>query len=292
MSHRTLIVGADSLIGGALLRRLQALGRLTIGTSRRDRGALFLDLGAPTSFSAAISPAAAHAVICAGIAGDEAISRDESRAQAINVAGTTELIRRLTDAGTFCWFLSTSMVFDGSVPAPRAETLPSPQTPYGRMKHEVEQFILEHCARRAAIVRLTKVLGADWPLGRRAVAAAQTRATCDAFRDWIFAPVLLTDVVDAFVRLLDERPVRQPAVFHLSAADSISYVDGSRQLYALSGASAELVRACSIHDSRAVTWNPRHATLDCTWEAAHLGWPQRSSAENLERGFSRERVAA
>lgn len=291
MSSSTVIVGADSQIGAALARRLVDAGQTVHGTSRRAGAALQLDLGTPASFAATVALAPSDAVLCAAVPGNDAIERDP-RAREINVTSTIELIRQLTAAGTHVWFLSTNMVFDGTAAAPTPHAPPSPKTTYGAWKSEVEQFILRDCSGRGSVVRLTKVLAPAWPLGRQVLEAARSHAELDAFEDWRFSPILLADVATALARLVTERPSRTPPVFHFSALDTISYADGLAHLAGLAGGGAHQIRRTSIESRRTVAWNPRHTSLACEWESAHLAWPRRTSLETLQQWYEQERHAA
>jgi dTDP-4-dehydrorhamnose reductase len=82
---------------------------------------------------------------------------------AINVTATVELAERLIEAGAFVVFLSTNLVFDGTLPRGLPITRLNPQTAYGQQKAEAEQTLLDMAPDCVAIVRLTKVLDRGFP---------------------------------------------------------------------------------------------------------------------------------
>jgi dTDP-4-dehydrorhamnose reductase len=284
MNDSVLVVGEDSTIGSALAARLRSSGIRVAGTSRRPGTRLFLDLAKPETFGPALAARCRHAVVCAAVASAEAIAKTAD-AREVNVSGTIALLDRLTRCGAFCWFLSSNTVFDGADPAPRVSDPASPRTTYGTWKSEVERFILDHHASSAAIVRLTKVLGPEWPLGHRALAAARAARPFEAFHDWVFSPITLASVVDALAHLIRTQPPRSPALFHLSSSDSIDYAVAIERLFALAGAPGSLVQRVSIRDRLEVEWNPHHAALDAVWEKTHLAWNLRPSLETIDSWF-------
>lgn len=291
MAERIIVIGSDSRIGAAVLTCCLRAAADVIGTTRRSEfGRIKLDLSDSGSFARAISLRCTQALICAAISGDEAIDRTAS-AREINVTGTIELMRQLVAAGTHVWFISTNMVFDGSAAAPTHDELPSPKTTYGAWKAEVEAFIRRECPGRGSVVRLTKVLPPEWPLGHHTLDSVRAHSGVEAFHDWRFSPILLSDVATALARLLTERPRRTPPVFHLSALDTISYADGVAYLAGLAGGHTHQVRPTSIVSRRTVAWNPRYTALACEWESAHLGWPRRTSLETLRQWYEQERHA-
>src|SRR5262249_2499746 len=119
-----MLVGGDSEIGKAtgahLRRRYRALAttRRALGTGD-DR--IVLDLAAAL---AAWEPPAgvAAACICAAVARLGQCAADPIASARVNVAGTLALTERLAARGIYVLFLSTTQVFDGSIPNVPAAT--------------------------------------------------------------------------------------------------------------------------------------------------------------------------
>src|SRR5437016_3263455 len=135
-----LVVGADGMIGGALLRRLHAAGRPALGTSRRPdagQGLMSLDLAAPPDKWD--GPLVAVAYVCAAVTRLEACRRDPHGAARVNVDGTVRLARLLAGQGAFVVFLSTNHVFDGTRPYRPPHEATCPLNEYGRQKAMAEE---------------------------------------------------------------------------------------------------------------------------------------------------------
>ena len=115
----TLVVGSDSLIGGALIAHLLRAGERVVGTTRRheavDESHLFLDLSQDLAKWWCPLPIAV-AVVCAGVTSLDACRRDPVATAHINVQGVSALVKNLVARGSFVIYLGTNQVFDGSVP--------------------------------------------------------------------------------------------------------------------------------------------------------------------------------
>jgi dTDP-4-dehydrorhamnose reductase len=264
-----LVVGSDSLIGGALVRSLRAAGRRVFGTTRRptDVGGdtLHLDLAnVPRSWN---GPRVAVAYLTAGVTRLEACRQDPDGAHRINVEGSCRLARLLRDAGAFVVFLSSNQVFDGSRPYRRTDETPCPLTAYGRQKAEAEARLLELGA-RVAVVRLTKVLGESVPLFAGWAAAARRGEKVRAFADMRMAPVPVTSVVAVLQRL---GQLGWAGVFHLSGERDVSYAEAARIGLHVLAADERLLDPIPAHSVDPAAEAPRHTTLDDGALPARLG---------------------
>jgi dTDP-4-dehydrorhamnose reductase len=284
MSGPLLIVGGDSMIGGALSRRWIAEGRETMVTTRRVNGAG--TCGLPTLDLAADDledwplPKCSTAVFCAAITSLEQCSCDPIMTRRVNVVNAARLIERFQEAGVFVMLLSTSMVFDGSVPHTPADSATCPLNEYGSQKRDLEDLLTKHPT-GGAVVRLTKVLHRDLGLLRRWHAALSEGHAVDAFEDYVCAPLGLDAVVEGLSRLL-LRPTG--GKWQFSAPDEISYAQMARRIAVSLGQSQELVRAGSC--ARVLENVPRSATLDTTRAHSELGIEFATSAATIDTLFA------
>lgn len=221
-----LVVGADSLVGGALLRRLKRARTPAVGTTRRsDRspGAISLDLS--DDLSDWSPPGEVQvAFLCAGVTRLRACSEQPAVSAKVNVDGILQVARKLHHQGAFVVYLSTNQVFDGLVAFRKERDLVCPTTEYGRQKAEAERQLLE-AGVVDTIVRFTKILGADTPLFSDWTAAWHRNEPIKAFADMTFAPVPLsfvTSVLQLFGIL------RLPGIFHVSGDRDVSYFEAAR----------------------------------------------------------------
>jgi dTDP-4-dehydrorhamnose reductase len=274
----TLIIGGDSMIGAALATELKMLARPVTTTSRRGLAGLQLDLAAPSS--SWFLPPCRSAVVCAAMTSIDGCERQPELARRINTEAVDELSRRLSDNGSHLIFLSTNLVFDGSMANPGSAHATCPTTLYGELKAEAEEAVRAANLEASAILRLTKVLGpghqrlASW---ESALAAGRA---IEAFGDMPLAPVGLGRVTAGLASMLENRAV---GTFHLSAAHDVTWFDLARRLATARGMDARMVVETSAF-SRGLH-PPRHSALGMGEAELQLGLtpddPQRALEEAL-----------
>lgn len=265
---RVLIVGGDSAIGQALGRRLIAAGVAVTATTRRsDRGGLMLDLADNPANWPPLSGFDA-AALCAGETSIARCAAAPGPTRLVNVDNMAALGRRLREQGTRLLFLSTSMVFDGRRPFPRADDPVCPVTDYGRQKADTEQSLLG-LGGGVAVLRITKVLIPSLPLFRNWAAALTTGQPVQAFTDLRMAPVRADLTADTLTRMLIDP---EDGVFQLSAARDIDYLTAARELARRLAAAPELATAALAAAAGVPeAARPRHAALDPTKLTARYG---------------------
>lgn len=244
---RALIVGIDGMIGRALGEALTARGDAVFGTTRRagtaDREHRFqLDLATPDAGDASL-PAVDMAIFCAAKARYAECRADPALARRVNVENTLALARRLAAGGSRVLLLSTSAVFDGSLPHRRAEEFPKTASLYGRLKGEAEAGFMA-LGRAASILRLTKIVTPQLPLFAEWIAALAAGQAIRAFADLRFCPLGLDDVVGALLAAIDDGG---EGIYQVSGAADIVYADAARHLARRLGARLSLVE-----DARAI----------------------------------------
>lgn len=256
-----LVVGSNGLIGAALLAKLSASGFAATGTTRRVPAAsatIHLDLGA-TPASWMIPAGIQIAFLCAGVTKIDDCRKNPSSSARINVDALGTLAEKLAAQGAFVVFLSTSQVFSGTERLPSAETPLSPATVYGRQKAAAEARILR-LGKRAAVVRITKVSETLAPLFSRWEEALRRGEEIHPFSDMSAAPVPLSLVLEALIRVGEGR---LSGVTQVSADRDLSYADMAELVAQRIKADAALVRPVRARDSgldlEAV---PAHTALD------------------------------
>lgn len=243
LNEPVLVVGGDGLIGGALVRHLQAAGIPVLSSTRRPEAASpgrpLIDLAAGIwpDFRRADAPPVRKAVICAAVARLGDCARDPAGARRANVHGTVALVRDLAEAGIAPLFLSTDKVFDGSVPRRRAGDPPCPCTEYGRQKAEAEAAVM--ALPGAGILRLAKVIHPGMALFNDWIRDLREGVPISPFADMTLAPAPVSLVVQALQRLL-ERDFS--GIWQLSARDDASYFDVALLFAQALKVSADLVR--------------------------------------------------
>jgi dTDP-4-dehydrorhamnose reductase len=263
-----LVIGADGMLGAAVAARLEAGGVPVVRTSRRGTsGSLPLDLAAlPAEWTPPAGIAAA--VICAAVTSTDACRSRPEDARRVNVDAPLQLGRRLAAAGGRIVFLSTNMVFDGSVPFVNAGAGRCPRTAYGRMKADAEEGLLE-CGSAATVVRLTKVVGHTLPVIEAWRSALARGEEVRPFSDLPMAPVSL-ELAAAVIAAAAREPLG--AILQVSARADVTYADVARRLAARWGFPADLVRPSTVAESAAgLEHVPLHTTLDGSAVRDRLG---------------------
>ena len=252
----TLVVGADSLIGSALVGHLRDAGQGVIGTTRRreavDASTLYLDLsGDVASWTCPLPISVAY--LCAGVTGLESCRREPVPTARVNIDGISTLAQNLVAHGAFVVYLSTNQVFDGTKPHRSPDDPVSPVTEYGRQKAEAERRI-SRWGDSASIVRLTKVLYPAAPLLYQWREALERGDTVEPFSDMYMAPVPLDHVVTV-LRLVGEQCL--PGILQVSGDRDISYAEAALMGARMIGADAQLVRPVRTLDANVLMQETR-----------------------------------
>jgi len=257
----SLIIGADGVLGQAIVARERELGHSVIETRRRgNAGPACLDI-ASMSETWPIPPQVTVAYVCAAITSQRECAINTPRAYATNVTGTYTIARRLVEAGVFVVFPSTNMVFDGSRPfvSPLAATCP--RTTYGRMKAEAERSLLA-IGGRVGVVRLSKVVYGNLPVFAQWQVAFESGCDVLPFEDLLFSPLPIVDAANVLIAVARSRA---EGIVQASAAEDISYADACRIVAERLGVAPSRVRPISWREKGGFLEHaPAHTTLDST----------------------------
>lgn len=221
--RRDLVIGADGLIGAALVSHLKRLARPVLGTSRRGQSEnVPLDLaGVDKSWSPPKD--IGRAFICAAMTSQAECEAMPERARAVNVEAPVHLARVLRDQGAKVIFLSSGVVFNGTTPWMKTTDAPAPLNAYGRMKMQAEEALRQ--INGTVIVRLTKVLDPHTVLFTRWIDALRLQQPIHPFHDMFFCPLSVEFVAFRLARLNTE-----DAIVHFSGTHDISYADAARHI--------------------------------------------------------------
>lgn len=284
-ARSVLIVGADGTLGRALARSLAADGVAVWETTRRPggngAGRILLDLAAHPDAWSLPAQGIASAFLCAASASVEQCRIDPMGTRRVNVVATSELARRLTAEGAFVVFLSTNLVFDGTLVA-SPSTLTSPITEYGRQKAEAEKQLLA-LGENIAIVRLGKVVGPHLPLLEGWISDLRAGKPIHPFGDMRLAPVTVDFTVDVLKEVANRRAA---GVIHATSAGDITYSDAARLIALKLGADEELVQPISARDAN-IEHLPLHTALEGnTMERLGIAQPLPAAAFDWVTGAS------
>ena len=221
---RILVVGGDSVIGAALVRRLRRDGRNVLATTRRPESVsgdrILLDLAEEPGTWPAL-PRVDVAIICAAVVGFTSCSDDPEGSARVNVIAPGALARHFAGSDTAVIYLSSNAVFDGSVAFSPAAHPPSPTTEYGRQKSAAETLILRSSAANA-VLRLSKVLTPGNRLLRDWVGELRAGRPIKVFSDFVLAPLDVDFVTAIMLRLIEARAT---GIFQASGDEDIAYTE-------------------------------------------------------------------
>ena len=270
-NDQVLIIGADSLIGGALSESLKRSGKNVLGTSRRMEARLedkiFLDLEQEISFNR-LPENISVAFFCAAFNSLEYCRCESVKTTRVNVDQTVKLAERLAQSGTFVVFLSTNLVFDGTVPFVKADAPLCPQTEHGRQKAEAEKRILG-LGSLSSVVRLTKIFGPDMRLLQGWIESLQNKKVIHPFSDKVVSPLPLSLVIEVLSRVAEQRP---SGIIQVSGERDITYAQLVSRLAEKMGTDLKLVQPIPSQTSRMFLEHlPRYTTLDTTRLVHDLG---------------------
>ena len=279
----SLVVGAGGMIGRALAEHLERQGRRVVRTTRSpDPNALTLDLS--KDVSAWTPPSDVEtAYLCAAVVSLDQCRKDPAAAFAVNVTGTVSLARSLLQRGAHVVFLSTNLVFDGSLARPRSDAPVAPRTEYGRQKAEAERQLMA-LSDRVSIVRLSKVMGPRTPLLSRWAEDLRQGRTIHPFSDMPVAPVPLDFVVEVLFRVGQER---LQGILHVSGQEEVTYEAVAHRIAQRLGAPQRLVVPIPAAASGLnLEHVPRHAALDITRLQSELGMTPPDIWTTIDKGFA------
>ncbi len=268
---RVLVVGGDSVIGGALVTRLDRMGLPVVWTTRRhdelSERSLHLDLNDEQSAWNLPEEPFASAVFCAAVASVQACEMHPDATRKVNVDQTVALVERLRASGTFVAFLSSDMVFDGLRPLITTDQATNPVTHYGRQKADVEEALLGH-GNEVAVVRLGKVIGPRMPLLTQWIADLKSGIAIQPSGDMVFAPISLDCVVGLLVHLIMNR---RGGIFHATGPMDITYTDAAYWIADSMGVDRRLVSPVSGGHIPRSHQPPRHRALYTSLNLAEMG---------------------
>ena len=272
-----LVVGGTGLIGQALLREAARRGLPCRGTSPEPDAPCPLDLRQPAD-QWRLPDRVEQAILGVSVGGLAACEADPAGTRVIHVDAVATLADRLAARGAHITFLSSTQVFPPEARAPDESTSPAPVTEYGRQKLAVEQHLQQHIP-DARIIRLTKVVSPRVPLFAGWAQSLSAGPAIRAYADLFFSPLAVSAAAAAILQI-----ARAPegGLYHLGAADSISYLDAARWLAVRLGADPGRIRA----DSAPVPNTPGSARLGIARTRTAIGFDPLPALRNLELAWS------
>lgn len=295
---KLLVVGGDSLIGGALMHAARALAWQVTGTTRRQDGQPleWLDLTDPTP-AAVLARDYDVVVLCAAISRHDRCAADPGTAQRVNVEAPVRLALEAVECGAQVIYLSTDSVFgesnglrrEGDPVAPGSRTYPA-------LKARAEELLLEALPpEQLTIVRLTKVVSVRREPFGTWCAALRAGGRIEGLSDLLLSPVSLRYASRALVQL---GAGRHSGIFHLSGERDLSYAELAWEVSAQAGGGSAVWARSTAEAGVQPAYRPVRSCLGMTETTRLTGLrpqPVASVVEDLlaeAREFTRNQEAS
>ena len=171
-------------------------------------------------------------------------------------------------------FLSTNLVFDGSLSQTPVESARTPKSVYGALKAAAE-VELQRRIKQLSIIRLAKVFSPKMPLlaeWRRRLRGDQP---VEAFSDYRCAPLDLPTVVEGIAKIVQQQC---QGVWQFSPQLDVTYAQIARETARRLSVDPGVVKSISSTSKVQLEHLPKHTTLDasCSCEVLGLQFPELS----------------
>ena len=291
---RLLITGGSGLIGSALVENLRTeyATYYTYNTNKMQFPRAFgrkLDLTDEMRMDGVMSDVRPEVLIhAAAMTSVVECERDWEKTYDTNVRATAELLTHCRRFGTRIVYLSTDLVFDGSVGNYEENDETFPVNRYGKSKKLAEELVLDAKYLRPLVLRISLVIGKGnthhggmigW-LKDSLEKGQPVTLFVDEYRSMIYLPDL--------VRIIDEALRKQlEGVYHIAGHKRTSRYDFGVQFAEVFGYDSDLIQRGSLADCQGpnrpadVSLNTRK--MEDAFETKTLGL--RTSLEHLKDDF-------
>ncbi|MEM1222384.1 MAG: SDR family oxidoreductase [Verrucomicrobiota bacterium] len=224
-------------------------------------------------------------VNCAAISSPDAVNKNPSLAEAINVALPQRLAQISTHLGARFLHVSTDMVFDGfSEQSYRSTDMPTPSDLYGQTKLKAEREVLEHNPEDPIVLRIPILMG-NSPGGTRSVhekllAAIASGQKPKLFSDEIRQPCSASNVADVLVELTERRDLH--GIFHWAGSETLSRFEMGQRILKHFGLPLDSIQSVSVNDDPSFANRPRNLKLNLHPVVSKLKTKTVSFQEQLE----------
>lgn len=282
---RAIVIGADGVVGTAIARMLSQRGDVVCGTTRRRSNVSasrpYLDLAVENIDDVALPPVDV-AFFCAAVVTFAECRLNPDLARRVNVQNTVALARRLVSAGTRVVTLSSSAVFDWSMPKVPADHPPCPVSKYGEIAAEAEAAILA-LGSGASVLRLTKLFTPELKTFVNWINKLSHAEEVTAFSDIHISPMTVDDALVGVQAILDDP---SGGIYQVSGDADVSYYDVALELAERLDADPGLV----IEGSAVAAGIPReevplYASLDASRVSKLTGWRSPTTEAVIDRIF-------
>lgn len=224
-----LVVGSDGLIGSYLYTNLDRKKYKVFGTTSRltsdSNIRFYVDLSKdslkiPKNYFDTV-------IFTAGVTDINKFKENLDLCKKINSINTIDLISKLKFG--YLIYISSCSVFDGTKAFSTYQDKTNPDSEYGKLKVEVEEYLMSNI-RESSILRLTKVLGKNFNFINYWELEFAQFSKITVYKNHYMAPISLDEVYCAIEELIESKA---NGIFQLSKNSEISYFDFAKEFYKL-----------------------------------------------------------
>lgn len=198
-----LLIGASGYLGGHMYNQFKKNGHTVVGTyykHQTDKSMIPFDINKDDidDIDIFLEDKEKCAVICAAETKLDTCENEKEESFQTNVLSTIKIIEELKARNYYIVFCSTESVYDGKKGNYTETDSADAVNEYGRMKIQIEQYIMKYCS-EACIFRIGRVVGdALWPRDILFDWKKKANEKKDIYciRGNYFAPVDVEDVVN------------------------------------------------------------------------------------------------
>jgi dTDP-4-dehydrorhamnose reductase len=287
---KTAIIGASGFIGSHLWQSYRRVFPDCVGTSfsRPAPGLCPFDIRRPDLTRLRLEETGHQAVLITSAKSNISFCDQEpADAQAVNVAGTIELIRQIGRTSMSIIFFSSDYVFEGTTGRYADTAVVNPTTAYGRHKVIVEQAI-PPLVENYLILRLSKIYGLEKNDGTILDDIARSLATGKeilAAPDQYFCPIEVSDLIRA-VHVVQDCETRR--VMNVCSSESWSRYEIACAMAEAMRANVGRIKKIRLHDIPALQGRPLNLTMVCSqmkYDADVLFRPLRESIKRVSANW-------
>lgn len=278
-----LVIGANGLIGSALMGYLDALGTFRNHRENLLNGKKYrpLDISDSDDVKDVFDDAKPQRVfLAAGVASVDSCETLES--DRTNSFGVSNIITNCDTHGAQLIFFSSSYVFDGKSQTPYKPHDPtSPIQRYGRQKEATEKILLSRDGLQFLIIRTDAVFGKGNNFVSQVAGAVRAGKKIHVPVDQTVNPVFAPDLARTAIHLSERY---SGEIFHVAGNKCVTYYDFAVQIAYKLGCPKphDLIMGIKLEDMQQLARRPQNACLDCKTLEAHA-----MTVPNLEKGLKK-----
>jgi len=199
LNRKYFLIGASGYVGKKIFNRIKNVENVYGTSTGGGNGLLSLSLDAPEKFDYTLVAPGDIVFLAAAISAPDICAREYSRAWAVNVTGTSNLIQRFVDCGARVVFFSSDTVYGEREGEFDENAACNPAGEYAEMKRAVEQRFADNSSFKT--IRLSYVFSREDKFSSYLIGCVDRNEEADLFHPFFRAVVHRDDIVEGVLAL-------------------------------------------------------------------------------------------